>query len=199
MSYAQLIGKLQDHAETHSHYARTEMRQLVQVFQRWKEREIELSLFDLPGHIGNFRMAACYKCHIVFDTANEEEADKIFGKPSSRSKVKEQQGDPYLRLDTPQELKSPISHRMAPWDWQTRYIVGELSWRQGAGANRGPRHFTLVLRALHQRSAAILCVSHDRSTDSKLRRVQFVYAQVVVGGHGSPRQHCHLTEPYHLR
>ncbi len=52
-SYEQLIGKVEASIEGRSRTTRTERRQLAKVFQWCKELDIELSLFDLPGHISN--------------------------------------------------------------------------------------------------------------------------------------------------
>ncbi len=75
-SYEQLIGKVEASIEGRSHTTRTERRQLAKVFQWCKEHDIELSLFDLPGHISNYRVAASYLYHTVMDASNKEEAER---------------------------------------------------------------------------------------------------------------------------
>ncbi len=52
------------------------MRQLAQVFQWCEEHNIEMSLFDLPGHMTNYRVAASYLYHRVFDASSKQEAEQ---------------------------------------------------------------------------------------------------------------------------
>jgi hypothetical protein len=75
-SYEQLIGKLKQSMETYGRTTRTLLRQLAQVFEWCQAHDIELSLFDLPGHISHYRYAARRLYNEVTDPASDAEAEQ---------------------------------------------------------------------------------------------------------------------------
>jgi len=75
-SIEQLVGQVEASIEERSHTTRAVMRQLAKVFQWCKEHNIGLSLFDLPGHIGNYRAAASYLYHTVMDASSKQDAEQ---------------------------------------------------------------------------------------------------------------------------
>jgi len=74
-SYRQLIKKLEYAAEGLAPSGRSELQSLARVFQWCKEHNIELSLFDLPGHVANYREAASYLRGLV--GADSDEATTV--------------------------------------------------------------------------------------------------------------------------
>ena len=75
-SYKQLIKKLEYAAEGLAPSGRSELKSLASVFQWCKEHNIKLSLFDLPGHVANYREAASWLRKLIRTASGEDEAGK---------------------------------------------------------------------------------------------------------------------------
>lgn len=75
-TYEQFIKKVEQAADRkgYSPCGRSELLQLAWVLGWCEEHGIELSLFDLPGHLGNYREAASYIRRTISEASDEDEA-----------------------------------------------------------------------------------------------------------------------------